>query len=289
MRVAILGSGGQLGTELRKTAPPGIEVIALDYPDIDLERSGELSVRLKELKPTAIINAAAYTAVDAAEQDEAKAFTINAEAPQRLAELATKLSARLLHVSTDFVFDGTKARPYEPSDAPNPLSAYGRTKLAGERAVIETAGHRALVLRTSWLYSAHAKNFALTMLRLFRERGSVQVVADQVGCPTWAKGLARVLWALAEKPELSGVWHFSDAGVASWYDFAHAIGQEATQLGLLSTSPVVSPISTQQYPTPARRPAFSVLDSSATRVALALVATHWREQLSLMLRELPRP
>lgn len=286
MKVLVLGSGGQLGQELARVRPTGVELVAWDFPEIDLVEAASVAARVRALRPEVILNAAAYTAVDAAEGDEARARAINGDAPRHLAELAVELGARIVHVSTDFVFDGCSPRPYAPSDEPSPRSVYGATKRAGEVGVLEVAGASSLVIRTSWLYSSHGKNFALTMLRLLRERGSVKVVADQIGSPTWARGLAEVVWGFAAKPELSGLWHHSDAGVASWYDFAHAIGAEAYRAGLLPQAPEVLPITTADYPTPAQRPPYSVLDCSATRAALGGTPRHWRDQLVMMLKEL---
>lgn len=288
MKVVVLGSGGQLGQELQRTIPAGVRVVAWDYPEIDLAEVPAIVGRLQAEEPSVIINAAAYTAVDLAESETEKAHSINAVAPLQLAEAAKAMHARFLHVSTDFVFDGTKSRPYLPLDATNPVSVYGSTKLEGEDAVLRVLGEKGVVVRTSWLYSSHGKNFALTMLRLLRERGTVRVVADQVGSPTWARTLADVLWRLASRPELHGLWHYCDAGVASWYDFAHAIAEEAHRVGVLPRAGTVLPIATEEYPTPARRPSYSVLDSSATRQALGLEPLHWREGLRAMIEELQK-
>jgi dTDP-4-dehydrorhamnose reductase len=189
-----------------------------------------------------------------------------------------------VYVSTDFVFDGAQGRPYAPDDVPNPLSVYGRTKLAGEEVVRRTFAGAALVVRTAWVYSAVGQNFALTMLRLMRERDAVDVVSDQIGSPTWAESLARALWAAAARPEVRGTHHWTDAGVASWYDFAVAIQEEALAAGLLARPVPVRPLRTEEYPTPARRPAYSVLATSQTREALGLPAVHWRTNLRLMLQ-----
>jgi len=191
----------------------------------------------------------------------------------------------MIHVSTDYVFSGDGTRPYEPSDPVGPKSAYGRTKLAGERAVA-AAGGDAVVVRTAWVYAAQGKNFMRTMLRLMESKGNVRVVADQIGTPTAAISLAKVLWALADRPDLSGVYHWTDAGVASWYDFAVAIAEEGAAVGLLPATVRVEPITTAEYPTPARRPSFSVLDSRTCVAALGLTPPHWRAALRTELKEL---
>jgi dTDP-4-dehydrorhamnose reductase len=232
-----------------------------------------------------LFHAAAYTAVDAAETEPERAQAVNALGTAHVASAARRVSARLIHVSTDFVFDGTRGRPYTPDDRPQPLGAYGRSKLAGEREAVRLTDGAALVVRTAWVYAARGRNFVLTMLRLMRERDEVGVVADQVGTPTWAHSLARAMWAAAQV-ELTGVHHWTDAGVASWYDFAVAIQEEALGLGLLDRAVPVRPLRTDEYPSRAHRPPYSVLDSSATRLALGLPAVHWRVNLRAMLRGL---
>jgi dTDP-4-dehydrorhamnose reductase len=233
-----------------------------------------------------VLNAAAYTAVDRAEEDSERAFAVNVLGAEHVARAAAQLGARVIHVSTDFVFDGLSSRPYRPDDAPHPCSAYGRSKLAGEAAVLSAARERAVVVRTAWLYSAHGGNFVKTILRLLAERDAVRVVADQIGTPTWASTLALVLWQLAARPDLRGVFHWTDAGVASWYDFAVAIREEALAAGVLAAAAPVVPIRTEDYPTPAQRPPFSVLDKTAIWDALGLEPRHWRCELRAMLAEL---
>ncbi|MCX7677404.1 MAG: dTDP-4-dehydrorhamnose reductase [Alteraurantiacibacter sp.] len=280
MKVLITGAAGQLGRALQATAPAGADLSAVDLVQLDLTDFAALRAMLQETRPDWVINAAAYTAVDKAESEEAIAHAINAGAVAVMAEALAQSGGRLAQVSTDFVFDGSTSRPYRPDDARNPLSAYGRTKAAGEDA----AGPGALIVRTSWVHAAGGTNFVRTMLRLMAERDCVRVVADQIGAPTWANGLAHAIWGLV-LTGARGIYHHSDAGVASWYDFAVAIQEEALALGLLERAVPIHPISSAEYPTPARRPAFSLLDSSATRVALGDGYTHWRANLRLMLKE----
>ncbi|KGE04803.1 dTDP-4-dehydrorhamnose reductase [Pseudohaliea rubra] len=282
--VLVTGAGGQLGRELAHCAPLSPPCVALDRRALDLRDPAAIGCALDAYKPQAVINAAAYTAVDRAEAEPAQADASNATAPGLLAAACAERGIRLLHVSTDFVFDGRASSPYAPDAAPAPLGAYGRSKLAGEDAV-RTAQPDVLVLRTGWVYSRHGGNFVKTMLRLMAEREELTVVADQVGTPTWARGLARALWSFAGRPALVGTYHFSDAGVASWYDFAVAIGEEAETLGLLARVPRILPVPTAAYPTPARRPAYSVLDKSACWRDLAMEGVHWRRQLRLMLQD----
>lgn len=276
MKVLITGAGGQLGGALQRTAPAHAQITAIDVADVDLTDAAMLRAKLGQVAPDLILNAAAYTAVDKAEGDEDLARAINANAVSIMAESA----AKLVHVSTDFVFDGQSSRAYQPDDARAPISAYGRTKAAGEDNLRDTD----LLIRTAWVYEAGGANFVRTMIRLMNEREELGVVADQIGAPTWATGLARTIWGLVEKGA-SGTFHHSDAGVASWYDFAVAIAEEAHALGLIARIPAIRPIATSDYPTPASRPAFSLLDCSATRAALGQEAVHWRTNLRLMLKE----
>ena len=286
MKVLVTGAGGQLATALVKLAPAGAEVAALSEAELDITRREAVLARVGEAKPALIINAAAYTAVDKAESDAARAAAVNADGAGNLAAAARGCGARLFHVSTDFVFDGNQSRPYRPEDAPNPLGVYGRTKLAGEEAVRQAFGADAFILRTAWVYAAGGHNFVRTMLKLMSERGEVRVVADQVGTPTWANSLAQALWAAAAQPAVRGTHHWTDAGVASWYDFAVAIAEEGLVRGLLKHGPVVRSIATADYPTPARRPAYSVLDRGSAEVLLGIKPVHWRVNLRNMLEEL---
>lgn len=280
MRVLITGASGQLGGALQRVAPAWAEISAMDSADCDLADIPMLRARLTVEAPDLILNAAAYTAVDKAESEEERARAVNAHAVAAMVEAMQETGGKLVHVSTDFVFDGTSARAYVPDAPRNPLSAYGRTKAEGEDALRSED----LLVRTAWVYEAGGANFVRTMIRLMRERGEVGVVADQIGCPTWASGLARTIWGLVEQ-QATGTFHHSDAGIASWYDFAVAIAEEAQALGLLTEFPTIRPISTSEYPTPAHRPAFSLLDCSATRALLSDEPVHWRSNLRLMLSE----
>jgi dTDP-4-dehydrorhamnose reductase len=283
VKVVITGAGGQLGQELARTVPPGTHVTLLNSQECDIGDAAAVSAMVVRERPQVIINAAAYTAVDKAESEVAQATRVNARGPSHLAGAGTEF--RLIHVSTDFVFDGTRARPYRPEDAPNPLSVYGRSKLEGE-APVRSRGAKGLVLRTSWVYSTYGSNFVKTMLRLMATRPEIRVVADQIAAPTWAHGLAEALWRAVERPQLSGIHHWRDSGVASWYDFAVAISEEALALGVLSQPVTVIPIETREYPTPARRPGFSLLDCTQTWRELDLMPPHWRVNLRRMLVEL---
>ena len=280
MRVLITGANGQLGGALQRTAPAWADVNAIDVEDVDLTDSAMLTARLVVEAPDLIINAAAYTAVDKAESDEATARAINSLAVATMIEAMAASGGKVVHVSTDYVFDGTASSPYLPDAVRDPQSAYGRTKAEGE----DKLRPQDLLVRTAWVYEAGGANFVRTMIRLMKERAELGVVADQIGAPTWATGLARTIWGLVER-EATGTFHHSDAGVASWYDFAVAIAEEAQALGLLAHIPTIRPLTTADYPTPAKRPAFSLLDCRATRAALGETPVHWRTHLRLMLKE----
>ena len=280
MKALITGAHGQLGRALIASAPAGMTLIAHDYDTLDIVDPQAVDELVTRERPNLILNAAAHTAVDRAESEEAQARAINATGAGHLAAAARAVRARLVHVSTDFVFDGRAGVPYAPGAATNPLSAYGRTKLAGEQAVGD-----ALIVRTAWVYAPIGNNFVRTMLRLMAERDEVRVVADQIGTPTWAPDLAAALWALAGQAA-TGIWHYTDAGVASWYDFAVAIQEEAIARGMLTRAVPVIPIATSDYPTPAVRPSYSVLDKTATWAALGRVSPHWRANLRIMLQGL---
>ena len=283
--VLLTGAGGQLGRELQLTAPAGVTLISLDRGALDISQPEEVRRVFGELRPNWVLNAAAYTAVDRAEGEEALALQINAEGAGHLAAACASTGTGLVHVSTDFVFDGESGHPYTPEARPAPLGAYGRSKLEGERAVL-AAHPRALIVRTGWVYSRFGSNFVKTMLRLLAERDSLAVVCDQIGTPTWARGLAQTLWAAVDRPLLQGIYHWSDAGVCSWYDFAVAIAEEGLAAGLLSRSPELRPIPASEYPTPARRPACSVLDKQQSWRDLGVAPIHWRVQLRAMLQDL---
>lgn len=291
MKVLIIGARGQLGWELQRTVPDGIPApICMDVADegetrLDITDAAAVEERIGTIAPDVIINSAAYTAVDAAEDNEALAFAINEAGAANLARAAKRSGCRIIHTSTDFVFDGQQTTPYAPDDAPNPLGVYGHSKLAGESAVLES-GANAAIIRTAWLYSAHGGNFVKTMLRLMREKDELGVVGDQRGSPTWARSLATAIWRLVERPQLQGIYHWCDAGVISWYDFAAGIQEEAVGLGMLDRAIPINAITTADYPTPAARPAYSALETTGTAAALDLKQTPWREALREMLVEL---
>jgi dTDP-4-dehydrorhamnose reductase len=287
MRVFIAGGSGQLGRELRRCKPEGVELLALGSRELDLREAEAVAARVSGFRPQVVINAAAYTAVDRAESERETALAVNGQGAANLARAAHSAGAYCLQVSTDFVFDGAQSRPYLPSDRTNPLGVYGASKLAGEQLALAAYPEGVAVVRTAWLYSAFGNNFVVTMLRLMGERDSLGVVTDQVGTPTWGRGLAEALWQMAVL-QPKGILHWTDAGVTSWYDFAVAIQEEALEMGLLEREIPIHPISTADYPTPARRPSYSVLDKTATWAALRIRPVHWRKALRSMLLDYNR-
>lgn len=313
MKVLITGKGGQLAWELEQTVPTSCEIISLSANELDITNQAQVNEVVIAYSPDIIINAAAYTAVDKAETDKETAYAVNEKGSEYLALTCKEINAKLIHVSTDFVFDGTKTTPYQTDDTPNPINVYGDSKLQGDIKVSEILGNQATIIRTAWVYSANGNNFVKTMLRLMAEKEQLGIVYDQVGTPTWAKGLAEMIWSLVEREKLkvksneivqsndelstlseanfplsTQILHWTDAGVASWYDFAVAIQELAVEKGMLDKAIPVRPIPASAYPTPAARPSFSVIDKTTAEQASGVETTHWRKQLSNMLDELNR-
>lgn len=281
MKVLVAGAGGQVGRELCRTAPPDVQLLAMGRAELDVGDFGAIQRVVSSFGPDVVMNAAAYTAVDAAESSPEVAALVNATGPRLLAKaVAHRPGCRLVHVSTNYVFDGDCSQAYGTNAPPNPQNVYGRTKLAGERAVLETLPSHSVLLRTSWVYAAGGKNFLTTMLRLMREKGVVRVVDDQIGTPTAAGSVSSVIWRLARDSRLCGIYHWTDAGVASWYDFAAAIADIGCAMRLLPEMPEIIPIPSSDYPQAARRPPFGVLDNRRTSQVLRLSPVHWRHSLT---------
>ena len=286
MKVLVTGANGQLGRELALAIPEGVKLVALGRQELDITDRDRVLEVVERHGPDVIVNAAAYTAVDRAEEDAEYAHAVNGQGAANVAESATAVRARVIQLSTDYVFDGRKSTPYLPEDPTSPLCVYGASKAEAERRLIEVTKGEALIIRSAGLYSVHGNNFVRTMLQLLQNREEVRVVADQVGTPTWAKGLASAVWAAVERGSLKGIHHWTDAGVASWYDFAVAIQEEARALGLSNRPVPIRPIRTDEFPTAARRPPYSLLDKTTTWSALQITVLHWRDALRAMLREL---
>ncbi|WP_374558361.1 dTDP-4-dehydrorhamnose reductase [Thermomonas sp.] len=285
MKLLLLGGNGQVGRELRRVLPALGDVVVgtRDGADADVvadfDAPEALAGLVHRIAPDVVVNAAAYTAVDRAEGEPVAAFRANAEAPSALARGCAGTGALLVHYSTDYVFDGSGVRPYREDDATAPLGVYGASKLAGEYA-IRASGARHAILRTAWVYAAHGRNFLHTMLRLASERDELGVVADQIGAPTPAAWIADATGQLLRHGlATSGTWHLVAAGETCWHGFADAIMDEALAAGLLPRRPRVLPIATVDYPTPARRPGYSVLDTTKLQRDFGIVPPDWRDGL----------
>ncbi|WP_172152091.1 MULTISPECIES: dTDP-4-dehydrorhamnose reductase [Pseudomonas] len=281
MKILLIGEHGQVSRELQLSLRGQGELIVCGRDRLDLSQPEQIRQQLRELRPELVINAAAYTAVDQAESEAHLAFAINAMAPGILAEEAAALGAPLIHYSSDYVFDGTKNAPYAEDDAPNPLNVYGRSKLAGEQA-IQAVGGAHLILRTSWVYSLHGRNFLLTMQRLLQERASLNVVADQIGAPTWAGSIADATRQLVERWRHGragpwGLYHLSAQGEVSWFGFASAIAEQLRAQGKATAT--LQPIPSSAYPTPARRPLNSRLDCTRLQRDWHVQLSDWHSAL----------
>lgn len=286
-KVLLIGAKGQVGQELQVTLPQLGEVISIGREELDLTNSEKISQLIREIHPDYLVNAAAYTAVDKAEIEPDLAYSINAIAPKIMAESAEKIQAKFLHISTDYVFDGRKNTPYLETDLTNPLGVYGQSKLRGEEE-IKTVNSQAIILRTAWVYGSYGKiNFVKTMLRLGKEREELKVVVDQVGSPTWSKDIATAITQLlinVDNP--AGIYNFTNSGVASWFDLTKAIFEEAKISGIPLKIQRVIPITTAEYPTPAVRPAYSVLSGQKISQQLGYIPPYWRDSLKAMLNQL---
>ena len=289
--ILLTGKNGQVGWELQRTLATLGKVVALDVAELDLTNPAAIRQAVRSIRPSIIVNPAAYTAVDKAESEPELAQAVNGDAPGILAEEARVLGAWMVHYSTDYVFDGEKQGAYQESDAPNPQSVYGKTKLAGEEAV-RAAGGNHLVFRTSWVYGSRGHNFMLTMLRLARERSELRVVDDQVGAPTWCRSLAEMtaqILAQLQRPgqaagEVSGIYHMTSSGSVSWHGFTDEILRNSG----IQPLPQLHPIPSSGYPTPARRPRNSVLANDKLLRTFGLSAGEWQDNLRLCMQELQR-
>ncbi|MDJ0576555.1 MAG: dTDP-4-dehydrorhamnose reductase [Xenococcaceae cyanobacterium MO_234.B1] len=291
-KILLTGITGQVGQELQETLTSVGEVIGVNRQQLDLTQPEQIHNAIAEIKPDIIINAAAYTAVDKAEKESELAMAINANAPKAMAEAANKISATLVHISTDYVFDGTNHTPYTEDEVTNPLGVYGKSKLLGETGIRQICD-RHIILRTAWVYGSRGHgNFVKTMLRLGSQREELRVVADQIGSPTWAYDIAVAITQLVsgqlEKGDAAipmGTYNYTNSGLASWYDFAIAIFTEAQKLGFPLKIQQVLPITTADYPTPAQRPSYSVLSKVKFTKTLGINPPYWRDSLIEMLTQ----
>ncbi|MBN1142240.1 MAG: dTDP-4-dehydrorhamnose reductase [Deltaproteobacteria bacterium] len=278
-RLLLIGANGLLGRMVQESIPAHYDLATADLPKIDFLRPDTVAEALRKMEPEIVINCAAHTAVDACESEEAAARRINGDGPGLLAALARETRSVLVHISSDYVFDGDSAVPYREEDPPAPRCAYGRSKLAGERAILESGLERFFIVRTSWLYGPHGKNFVETVLRLAAEREELRIVSDQVGSPTLTDDLALALFRLLETDRF-GIYHFSNEGSCSWHEFASAIVEGARARGQILKVREIKPIRTDEYPLPARRPPFSLLAKDKYRSATGCEVPHWRVALN---------
>lgn len=295
MSILLFGGNGQVGTEIRKLFGDSPDLVVttrsgmmegIECEAADFDRPQAVKSVLERVQPTLVINAAAYTAVDAAENDAQAAWRANAEAPAQIAGWCAAHGVPLVHYSTDYVFDGQGNVPYREDDATAPLGVYGQSKRAGEEAIV-ASGAPYLIFRTAWVYASHGKNFLRTMLRLGAEREQLGVVADQFGSPTSAALIARTTLAVLQSGELqSGIWHLTASGHTSWHGFAQAIFARAHAQGLLASTPLVDAISTADYPTPAKRPAWSVLDNRKLQQDFSITLPDWEQELAAVLGQM---
>ena len=286
MKIIVIGKSGQLAWELSQLSPCENEIVCLGRSDIDLTETTTIIEVFKQHKAEGVINASAYTAVDKAETDVDNAYQLNAKAVGSLASACKNLSVPFVHISTDFVFHGDKGAPYLPDDEINPLGIYGASKAEGEKLVINLYPENSAIIRTSWVYSTHGNNFVKTMLNLMNTKPELGIISDQIGSPTYAKGLAKTCVSVLTN-KLTGIHHYTDSGVASWFDFAIAIQSIGYDVGLLDKKIPIKPILTSQYPTPAKRPYYSVLDKGSLEDALPETSlSHWQAELKNMLTQL---
>lgn len=282
-KVLVTGAKGQVGSEIVKTVPAGFTVIGLASNELDITNQQQVTAVIAQYKPDLIINAAAYTAVDKAESDSDNAYAVNQQAVAWLAQAAKQADIPFFHISTDYVFDGESTTPYKETDPVNPQSVYGMSKLAGEQ-VLAATHNKHIILRTSWVFGAEGNNFVKTMLRLGKERDELSVVADQRGCPTSAASIAKILWQLVEKYQQQGslpwgIYNFTNYPACTWYEFAVEIFQQAKERGVLENTPSVKSITSEEYPTQAKRPAWSVLDCNKIEHLLDRKVALWVSEL----------
>lgn len=280
-KIVVIGSKGQLGNELQDLSGQyDYEYFFYDKDELDITQQAEVEKKMQELQPQFLINCAAYTAVDKAESDEEICYAINADAVGYLAKACKDNNTRFVHISTDYVFDGTATEPYKETDITNPQNVYGQSKLAGEKEAVHN-NPEAIIIRTSWVYSVYGNNFVKTMLRLMQSRPELNVVSDQYGSPTYAADLAQAIMNIVEnKGWYPGIYHYSNEGIITWFDFAQAI-RDIAQLNC-----TIHPISTEQYPTPAARPHYSVLDKTKMQQTFGIELRDWRDSLQLCLQQL---
>jgi dTDP-4-dehydrorhamnose reductase len=288
VRTLVTGAAGQLGVELFRTAPPSFHLIGLGHRDCDITDRAQVDAAIGAHRPNLVINVAAYTAVDDAESASDLAYAVNATGAGNLARAAEGVGARIIHISTDYVFDGASREPFTPESPTHPINVYGASKLAGEQEVQGSASSF-LIIRSSWLYASHGKNFLRTILSALKASRALRVVDDQIGVPTSARSLALTIWACAQRSELAGIHHWVDGETASWYDFAVAIQAIAIEQGHIGKATPIVAVTSEEYRFAARRPPYSVLDARGLSRSINRQPRPWRSWLTEVLDEVPRP
>ena len=285
MNVLLTGASGQVGHELINTCPNNIRLISFDKYALNISDREKALEIVNTYKPDIIINCAAYTAVDLAETDKETAFQVNANGVSNLALAASKNNIRLIHYSTDYIFDGKKTSPYTTRDKPNPANIYGKSKLEGERQALNINRNKVLIIRTSWVYSKYGKNFVKSMLNLMNKNKSIKVIMDQTGTPTWARSIANITWEFVKRQETNGIVHFCDGGSTNWFEFAKAIHEQALKYNIINHPLKIIPITSKEYQSKVKRPAYSVLDCDKTWNLLDIEPEDWHVNLKRMLAE----
>jgi dTDP-4-dehydrorhamnose reductase len=286
VRALVTGAGGQLGVELLRTAPPGFQITGLKHSECDIADQAAVDTAFAQINPDVVVNAAAYNAVDDAEKNSKTAYAANATGPGNLARAAARAGARIIHVSTDYVFDGASNQPYKPNDATNPLNTYGKSKLAGEHEVLQSAADH-LIIRTSWLFSAHGRNFLQIILSEMKAGRTVRAINDQVSVPTACRGLAQVIWLCAPRGGPTGIAHWVDKGTATRYDQAVAIREMALERQIIASADPIKGVSISSFPSAAVRPRYSVMDGSALSRQIGKQQRAWQDWLREILDEIP--
>jgi dTDP-4-dehydrorhamnose reductase len=284
MNVLLTGASGQVGKDLVHTCPDKINLLALDKHTLDISNHDNIKKIFNKFKPNLVINAAAYTSVENAEAEKELAYQINRNGVANIALACKTNNIRLIHYSTDYVFDGKNSFPYTTQYKPNPINVYGQSKLEGEKKALEINHGKTLIIRTSWIYSNHGNNFVNTMLKLMNENESIEIITDQTGTPTWARSVAKITWRFVIHPEFNGVFNFSDSGSTTWFEFAKEIQSVATKYNILNNATKIIPIATDDYPSNVKRPLYSVLDCNKTWELLNVKPDDWRTSLGKMLR-----
>ena len=284
MNVLLTGASGQVGKYLVHTCPDKVNLLALDKHALDISNRDNIKEIFNQFEPNLVINAAAYTSVENAEAEKELAYQINRNGVANIALACKTNNIRLIHYSTDYVFDGNNSSPYTIQDIPNPINVYGQSKLEGEKKALEINCDKTLIIRTSWVYSNHGDNFVKTMLKLMNENESIEIITDQTGTPTWAKSIAKITWRFVIQPELNGVFNFSDSGSTTWFEFAKEIQSIATKYNILNNATKIIPITTEDYSSNVKRPLYSVLDCNKTWELLNVKPDDWRTSLGKMLQ-----